>query len=247
MDNNYNINLNLLRYFIVAAESSSLAEAGEKLGYSSSTVSTNISTLENQLGVKLFTRKPLKLTNLGEDIYIKVKKGLLDIDFAMIIADSKNNIECGNVSIGCPSHIVDFYLMEKLSNATVEYPNLKINLDTSYECEDLIEAVKENKIDFAILDRIPSKYEKDIEIMEITRSEYIFIADKPIVINNINELKNYKYVLSGEQRENSIKLTNILKKYGVELEVRLRCRTYRTKNKCSKIRNWSCLCVKRGS
>ena len=165
----------------------------------------------------------------------------------MIIADSKNNIECGNVSIGCPSHIVDFYLMEKLSNATVEYPNLKINLDTSYECEDLIEAVKENKIDFAILDRIPSKYEKDIEIMEITRSEYIFIADKPIVINNINELKNYKYVLSGEQRENSIKLTNILKKYEIELEVRLRCRTNRTKNKCSKIGNWSCVCIKRGS
>ena len=76
MDNNYNINLNLLRYFIVAAESNSLAEAGEKLGYSSSTVSTNISTLENQLGVKLFTRKPLKLTNLGEDIY-KSKKRLV--------------------------------------------------------------------------------------------------------------------------------------------------------------------------
>ena len=55
------INLNLLRFFIVTAESTSIAEAGEKLGYSHSTVSANISTLEKQFGVKLFARKPLKL------------------------------------------------------------------------------------------------------------------------------------------------------------------------------------------
>ena len=84
-----NINLNLLRFFIVSAESKSLAEAGEKIGYSYSTVSTSISTLENQLGVKLFTRKPLKLTEVGNDIYETVKSGFKDIDFAMVIADSK--------------------------------------------------------------------------------------------------------------------------------------------------------------
>lgn len=242
-----NVNLNLLRFFIITAESKSIAEAGKKLDYSHSTVSANISTLEKQLGVKLFTRKPLKLTDVGEDIYARVKQGFIDIDFAMIIADSKNNIECGNLSIGCPSHIVDFYLMEKISKATKDYPNLKINLDTSYECEDLIEAVKENKIDFAILDRIPSQYEKDIEVREIEKSDYIFISDEKIIINDINELKNYKYILSGEQRDNTLKLSKILKKYGIELEVRLRCRTNRTKNKCSEIWNWSCVCIKRGS
>lgn len=217
------VNLNLLRFFIVTAESKSIAEAGEKLGYSHSTVSENIKTLEKQFGVKLFTRKPLQLTDVGKEIYETVKRGFTDIDFAMLIADSKNNIECGKLSIGCPSHIVDFYLMERIAKATKDYPNLKINLDTSYECENLIEAVKENKIDFAILDRIPSQYEKDIEVKEIMRSDYIFISDKKISIKDVKDLENYKYILAGEQRSNTIKLSKILKQYGVELDVRLRC------------------------
>lgn len=61
-----NVNLNLMKTFIVVAESKSLADAGEKLGYASSSISTSISTLENQLGVQLFTRKPLKLTEIGK-------------------------------------------------------------------------------------------------------------------------------------------------------------------------------------
>lgn len=239
------INLNFLPFFIVTAESVSIMEAGEKLGYSYSTVSTNISTLEKQLDVKLFTRKPLKLTEEGKEIYEAVKHGFMDIDFALMIAESRSNLECGKISIGCPSHIVEFYLMEIIANATKDYPNLKINLDTSYECEDLIEAVKENKIDFAILDRIPNQYEKDIEVKEIKKSDYIFISDKKIVINDVKELEQYKYILSGEQRSNTIKLSKILKEYNVELDVRMRCRCNRTKSKWSKIGNRSCLCIKR--
>lgn len=239
------INLNFLPFLLATAESESLMEAGEKLGYSYSTVSTNISTLEKQLGVKLFTRKPLKLTDAGREIYEAVKHGFMDIDFAMLIADSRNNIECGKISIGCPSHIVEFYLMEIMAKATKDYPNLKINLDTSYECEDLIEAVKENKIDFAILDRIPNQYEKDIEIKEIKKSDYIFISNKKIVINDVKELEKYKYILSGEQRTNTIKLSKILKEHDVELDVRMRCRTNRAKSKWGKIRNRHCLCFKR--
>ena len=242
-----NINLNFLPFFIAVAESRTLEEAADKIEYNYSTVSTNISKLEKQYGVKLFTRKPLQLTEVGKDIYETIKNGISDIEFATVIADSKNNIECGRLSIGCPSHIVEFYLMEIIAKATKDYPNLQISLDTSYECGNLIEAVKNNKIDFAIVDRIPSQYEKDIEIKEIKHSEYILVANQKIVINDVKELENYKYILAGEQRTNTIKLSKILKQYDVELDVRLRCRFNRAKNKCSKIWSWNCLCFKRGS
>lgn len=222
-----NINLNLLRFFIATAESKSLVEAGEKLGYSHSTVSTNISTLEKQLGVKLLTRKPLELTDVGKEIYETVKSGFIDIDFAGVIANSKNDMKQGKISIGCPSHILEFYLMQKIARVVKDYPNFKINLDTSYECEDLIEALKQNKIDFAILDRIPneSNNEKNLEIREIKKSKYIFIADKKIVIDDINDLNKYKYILAGEQRSNTIRIAEILKKYNIELDAVMRCRT----------------------
>ena len=95
---NNDINLNLLKYFIVSAESNSFAEAGEKLGYSTPTVSTSISTLEKQLGVNLFTRNPLKLTTEGKSIYETAKKGFEYLDFMSDIAYAKNGLEYGKIN-----------------------------------------------------------------------------------------------------------------------------------------------------
>ena len=65
------INLNHLRMFIIAAESNSLQEVAKKTGYEVSNVSTNIKNFEQEVGTKLFTRNPLTLTEIGEEIYEK--------------------------------------------------------------------------------------------------------------------------------------------------------------------------------
>lgn len=220
-----NINLNLFRYFIAATESKSFAEAGEKIGYNESTVSTSISTLEKQLGVQLFTRKPLKITEVGQQIYEAVKSGFADFDFAMVIAESKNNLEYGKISIGCPSHITNFFLMDKISNAIKDYPNMQIDLDTESDSKELISLLKNNKIDFAILDVIPEEYVKELEIKEIENIDNIFVSKKLIKVNDIKELENYKYILSYDNKISTIKLLETLKKYNLTLTPILRCPT----------------------
>lgn len=220
-----NINLNLFRYFIAAAESKSFAEAGEKLGYNESTVSTSISTLEKQLGVQLFTRKPLKITEVGQQIYEAVKSGFADFDFAMVIAESKNNLEYGKISIGCPSHITNFFLMDKIANAIKDYPKMQIDLDTESDSKQLISLLKNNKIDFAILDVIPEEYVKELEIKEIENIDNIFVSKELIKVNDIKELENYKYILSYDNKISTIKLLETLKKYNLALTPILRCPT----------------------
>lgn len=220
-----NINLNLFRYFIAAAESKSFADAGEKLGYNESTVSTSISTLEKQLGVKLFTRKPLQITEVGQQIYEAVKSGFADFDFAMVIAESKNSLEYGKISIGCPSHITNFFLMDRISNAIKDYPNMQVNLDTESDSNKLITLLKNNKIDFAILDLIPEEYVTELEIKEIRDIENIFVSKQKIEIKNINDLNNYKYILAADNKVSTIKLYEVTKKYNLELFTILRCPT----------------------
>ncbi len=220
-----NINLNLFRYFIAAAESKSFADAGEKLGYNESTVSTSISTLEKQLGVKLFTRKPLQITEVGQQIYEAVKSGFADFDFAMVIAESKNSLEYGKISIGCPSHITNFFLMDRISNAIKDYPNMQVNLDTESDSNKLITLLKNNKIDFAILDLIPEEYVTELEIKEIRDIENIFVSKQKIEIKNINDLNNYKYILAADNKVSTIKLHEVVNKYNLELFTILRCPT----------------------
>ena len=166
-----NVNLNLMKTFIVVAESKSLADAGEKLGYASSSISTSISTLENQLGVKLFTRKPLKLTEIGKEIYDNAKLGMRTVDFAVTIAQSKNDMNCAKISIGCPSHITEFYLMERIENAINDYPDMCVSIDTESDSRELIEEIRQNKIDFAILDSVPSDCKEELVIKELKKRE----------------------------------------------------------------------------
>lgn len=220
-----NVNLNLIKYFIAAAESKSFAEAGEKLGYSAPTVSTSIATLEEQIGAKLLTRKPLKLTEIGQEIYESMRDGMTKIDFAMVIAECKNNIDNGKISIGCPSHITEFFLMERISKAMKEHEGLEINLDTESDSRALIEKIKNNQIDFAILDLIPEEYKDELEIHEINSIENILISKEKIKINELKELEQYKYILSYENKTSTKKLLATLEKYDIKLNTKLRCPT----------------------
>ena len=220
-----NVNLNLMKTFIVVAESKSLADAGEKLGYASSSISTSISTLENQLGVKLFTRKPLKLTEIGKEIYDNAKLGMRTVDFAVTIAQSKNDMNCAKISIGSPSHITEFYLMERIENAINDYPNMCISIDTESDSRELIEEIRQNKIDFAILDSVPADCKEELVIKELKKTKNIFISNEPIDIKDIKELENYKYVLSYENKTTTKRLSKILNDYDVNLDVVLRCPT----------------------
>ena len=220
-----NINLNLFRYFIAAAESKSFAEAGEKIGYNESTVSTSISTLEKQLGVQLFTRKPLQITEVGQEIYETVKNGFANFDFAMVIAESKNDLEYGKISVGCPSHITNFFLMDKIAEAIRDYPNMQVDLDTESDSKQLMELLKNNKIDFAILDVIPEEYLEDLEIKEIKDIDNIFVSKEEIVINNIKELENYKYILAQDNKISTRKLLEEMKKYDLKIRTILKCPT----------------------
>lgn len=220
-----NVNLNLMKTFIVVAESKSLADAGEKLGYASSSISTSISTLENQLGVQLFTRKPLKLTEIGKEIYESAKLGMRTVDFAVTIAQSKNDMNCAKISIGCPSHITEFYLMERIKNAINDYPNMCISIDTESDSRELIEEIRQNKIDFAILDSVPADCKEELVIKELKKTKNIFISNEPIDIKDIKELENYKYVLSYENKTTTKRLGKILNDYDVNLDVVLRCPT----------------------
>ena len=220
-----NINLNLFRYFIAAAESKSFAEAGEKIGYNESTVSTSISTLEKQLGVQLFTRKPLQITEVGQEIYETVKNGFANFDFAMVIAESKNDLEYGKISVGCPSHITNFFLMDKIAEAIRDYPNMQVDLDTESDSKQLMELLKNNKIDFAILDVIPEEYLEDLEIKEIKDIDNLFVSKEEIVINNIKELENYKYILAQDNKISTRKLLEEMKKYDLKIRPILKCPT----------------------
>ena len=220
-----NINCNLLKFFLVSAESRSLADASEKLGYSVPNVSTSIKELEDQLGIKLLNRKPLELTELGKEVYDTVKTGFQYLNLAVDIANSKNGLEYGKIKIGCPSHISDFFAMERIAKVINDYPNIQIYMDTESSSNKLIESMKKNELDFAILDVVPNEYVNELTIKEIKTIDNIFISNKKIEIKDLKELEKYNLILSYDNRLSTIKLMEVLGKNNMLLKSTIKCPT----------------------
>ena len=149
-----NVNLNLYKIFCKVVESKSLSDASEKLDVSVPNISTQISNLENQLGLKLFNREPkgLKITEDGKELYEIVSKSISSFDFAEKMAQDKNNIETGNITIGCPSHFTTYFLMDKIEKVKRQYPKINIKVVCEADTNKMLELLQEHKMDFAIID-----------------------------------------------------------------------------------------------
>jgi len=76
--------LNALRVFDASARKGSFAAAGDELSVTASAVSHQIKTLEEYLGVRLFSRskRKVELTPSGEQYLMSVKHALDEIEMA---------------------------------------------------------------------------------------------------------------------------------------------------------------------
>ena len=161
-----NINLNLYKIFCTVATSKSYSEASEKINLSVPNISTQISNLENQLETKLFNREKdgVKLTEAGKELYDIVSKSMLAFDYGEKMLKEKNDLSNGKITIGCPSHITIYYLMDCIEKAKKEYPGLSIKLVSDASADKMLELLQKHEIDFIIMDTIPTDNSADLVI-----------------------------------------------------------------------------------
>ena len=198
-----NVNLNLYKIFCKVVESKSLSDASEKLDVSVPNISTQISNLENQLGLKLFNREPkgLKITEDGKELYEIVSKSISSFDFAEKMAQDKNNIETGNITIGCPSHFTTYFLMDKIEKVKRQYPKINIKVVCEADTNKMLD-----------LDRI------NVVVEEILKIENIFVSKAPLIIQDIKEIQDLNCILNLENTKTTQCLKETLREYNVDIK-----------------------------
>lgn len=214
-----NINLNLYKIFCAVATSKSYYEASEKINLSVSNISTQILNLENQLDTKLFNREKdgVKLTEAGKELYDIVSKSMLAFDYGEKILKQKNDLSNGKITIGCPSHITTYYLMDCISEAKKEYPGLIIKLVSTESVDKLLELLYNHEIDFIVMDIIPNN-NTDLVIEKLKSVKNILVSRRPLKINDVKELENLKYILNFEYTNTTKKLMETLSQYDVNIK-----------------------------
>lgn len=143
--------LRVLNYFVAVAQEANMTHAAQKLLISQPALSRQIADLEDELGVKLFSRKSrrLTLTPAGQYLLEQAKEILA------LTAKTKSNLESssfisGDLTIAAGESIGMQRIMNVVSAIIKEHPTVKIHLlsgDYSYAERKLTNGT----VDFAVI------------------------------------------------------------------------------------------------
>ncbi len=127
------VSLRGLRMFCVAAKHESFRKAGEILFVTSSAISHQIKSLEQELGVQLFERssRDIKLTDVGREFYQEVSP-LID-QLSTIAANYKQGGRRSSIRISVQPFFGSEYFVPRLSEFTAANPDIDIQVSTSDE------------------------------------------------------------------------------------------------------------------
>jgi DNA-binding transcriptional LysR family regulator len=134
--------LEMMRIFCVAAESPSFKDAAVRLGVSPQAVTRAIKELEHTIGEPLFYRntRHMRITDFGERLALRAKDSIADIDELFRRHDLQpDNEVAGTVRITAPTVIGRRFLLHTLTEISLQYPQITIDLRLSDTITDVIE------------------------------------------------------------------------------------------------------------
>ena len=140
--------LNQIRYFILAAQLQNVSKAARALNVTQPTLSKSISKLEEELGVSLFDRSAKKLT-LNENGSIFLKNAVLSVqELENAVAAVKNHLTFPSLSLGL-FHFSDEF-MRCLGDFSAAFPNVVFHIE---RLETASENIDTNRFDMLLYPR----------------------------------------------------------------------------------------------
>lgn len=217
-----NINLNLYKTFYEVARNNSISIASKNLYVSQPAISKSIKLLEDTLNTKLFyrTTSGVILTQKGEDLYKYVSESLNTLKYAKVVMNETDNLERGSLTIGAPSHIISFFLLDNIYAFHDKYPKIDITI-ISRSSSELLNMLSNNELDFVIdissykdnLDQFCVKKIRDLKHCFVMSSEFNVPGEKEI--KNIYDLKDLPLILPVFHSSHRKRLNEYAKKRNV--------------------------------
>ena len=165
--------------------------------------------------------KGVTLTVDGQELYDIVNKSISSFDFAEKMAKDKNDMECGCIKIGCPSHFTSYFLMEKVEKVKKDFPKLNVEIICEVDTNKMLELLHNHKIDFAITDTEINS--SNVEVKELLTINNIFVSKAPLKISDVKELENLNCILNLENTKATQQLKEILKKSNISIHADMMC------------------------
>lgn len=197
--------LRQLRYFVKTAETLNFSEAARALFITQSTLSQQVRSLEQELGVELFQRDShsVSLTESGEHLLPVAKRTLQDADLCFTQISDLRQMLSGVLNIGI-SYTFAPVLMEAVKEFTKQYPGVRLNI-ICRTMGELLDLLKKREVDFVLCFK-PNIIDDEIEshILFDNRLSVIVSRSHPLADRKslkIDELMPYRIVMPAHETQ----------------------------------------------
>lgn len=190
--NTYDMEIRQLRYFLKVAETLNFSEASRKLYITQSTLSQQISHLEQEIGLPLFERNSheVYLTEAGKELRPYAQKA---VNSTEACADHMNDLKemlTGELNIGVTFSFSNI-MTETLIAFLHTYPHVKLNIQYK-TMQELMDDLKKRELDLVLAFK-PLKNDKTVD-------------SRPIFSNRLAAIVNERHPLA---RQTSVKLAEL--------------------------------------
>ncbi|MDR2012953.1 MAG: LysR family transcriptional regulator [Rhodanobacter sp.] len=170
------LTLRQLQIFIVAARHQSYARAAEELHLTPPAVSMQLKPLEDTVGLPLFERvgKKLALTQAGELLRHHAARVIGELQDAEQVLGSLKGLRGGRTTVGLVT-TAKYFAPKLLAQFAQRHPQVDIHFLVGNR-ETLINALRDNEIDFAVMGRAPEMLDTQAEA--IAENPHVLVAPK---------------------------------------------------------------------
>lgn len=182
-------------------ELGSFTKAAESLGYTQSSISQMIASLESELSMKLLTRSRygVKLTIEGADLYPFIERSIYQYRSMLEKANEIKGLETGIIRVGTISSVTCHWMPQLINGFKKEYPNVQF-LFHQGDYTLIPEWIASGQIDFGFINpnagtNLNTKAIKDGEMLAVLPKSHPLAKKKSI---SLADLSNEPYILLEE-------------------------------------------------
>ena len=201
------MNYRQLYYAVELSEICNFSQVAEKLNITHPTLSKQILSLENELGVKLFDRTttPLSITPAGHHFIREAKELLYKEDQLLRSMEDYRSGQAGRLTIGISPFRSLYLIPQVVAQIRKQFPNAQVCLH-EVTSDRLRQDATEGKFDFAIvnlpvdvelMEVIP--IETDTLVLAVPESMSSALPDQDSI--SLNECGNLPFIVVGQHQE----------------------------------------------
>jgi DNA-binding transcriptional LysR family regulator len=193
-----------LRYFTAVVECKGYREASRRLHVAQPSISEAVSDLEDELGLKLFSRthRNARVTPEGEMFYADAVRILQQAETAILTAKRAAQGKVGRLSIGFIGSATLSFLPDLIRRYKLEYPNVKLSLHDLYPVE-LDKACDRGEIDIAITRTLSLERSKNRQSRVLLRDPLVAVFPRSRKLKSkkirLADLANERFILFHRQ------------------------------------------------